>query len=91
MAAAYLPPEIVQRRKKGFLPPLKKWLSEKKFLLEEFKQKQFSDFGIFTDSFLNKIVEEHFDHQADHRYLMWNILILKNWLATWFGERKKIY
>ncbi|OGF99794.1 asparagine synthase (glutamine-hydrolyzing) [Candidatus Gottesmanbacteria bacterium RBG_16_38_7b] len=91
MAAAYLPPEIVQRWKKGFLPPLKKWLSEKKFLLNEFNQKQFSDFGIFTDSFLNKIVEEHFDHQADHRYLMWNILILKNWLATWFGEKKKIY
>lgn len=87
MADDYLPVEIITRRKKGFLPPLKKWLEKSRYgvIPENFSRESFGRYEIFKQSFLDSVLEDHFSRREENGYLIWNILVLKKWLDRWFA------
>ena len=83
----FLPEELVERRKQGFVIPLRKWLNSvlKKeieyFLSETFIKKQ----ELFNYYTVKKIKEEHFSQKYFHTGKIWNLYIFQKWWNKVYG------
>jgi asparagine synthase (glutamine-hydrolysing) len=89
-AAPYLPEEILKRPKQGFMFPLGYWMKgpllpvirhllSRSTLVEE---------GIFRREPIERLVEEHVAHRADHHVRLWMILNVEVWYRMYVrGER----
>lgn len=81
IAAEILPEEIINRPKKGFGIPIHKWLktSLKKTLIEKLSKKPLEKQGLFNYQFIKQLIDEHLSGQADHRMVLWNLLMFQYW------------
>lgn len=76
-----LPPENVNRRKMGFGVPVGEWfhgplrpLLEDTLLSSETRQR-----GFLEPKAVGQLVNEHLGRRADHRFLLWNLMMLELW------------
>jgi asparagine synthase (glutamine-hydrolysing) len=77
VASELLPPEILQRRKKGFGIPISTWLrAMQRPALEPARA-----LGLDT-TMLNNAWDEHRHGHRDHRGLLWAWICLDRWLAS---------
>lgn len=69
--SAWLPREIISRRKKGFGIPLNKWMREYSFTLNDLGT------GMINENELKRRLALHKDHKGDHRVFLWSWLSLQ--------------
>jgi len=77
----YLPPEIVNRRKIGFDIPLGVWIRNelKDFVAEVLSPTNLNKHKFFNQSFIEKLLKEHFQGAHNHRQLLWPLIIFQFW------------
>lgn len=89
IAERYLPHEIVHREKRGFPSPLARMFQGPlKDLtarhLVDAKDSPLEDY--FHMSEIKRLCEEHWSNKADHHRLLWQLLVLSEWLLQFKKE-----
>ena len=81
----YLPPDIVQRRKRGLMVPLATWLRGPlhEWAAVRLDSSRFSRVGIRAEV-PEQLLQEHGRRQADHTRALWALIVLSEWL-DWAG------
>ena len=81
-----LPPEILNRPKQGFTIPLKHWFRQdiKDYAREKILNGKLRELGWINETFLRVVLGGHFDASRDYTYLVWNFLVLSEWLDLYF-------
>ena len=51
----------------------------KQFLLNLFSQSRFVELGIFEQTYIDELLDEHISGKADHNYRIWVLLNLEMW------------
>ena len=76
-----LPDAIIDRPKKGFGIPLSDWLrKELRPLCEELLAPALLERdGLFEPAFVERLKREHFDRRANHRKLLWSLMVFQLW------------
>jgi asparagine synthase (glutamine-hydrolysing) len=85
----WLPREIVYRQKRGFSVPVAGWLRKglQPLLREMLSETRLKTQGLFNFGFVRRIVEEHCQGRADHRKILWTLLMFELWYEHWIkGE-----
>jgi asparagine synthase (glutamine-hydrolysing) len=79
--APHLPPAITRRKKKGFNMPVAKWLAGPlRGLMEDtLGENQLRADGVFEPRYVRRLLDEHYAHRADHRKLLWTLLVYQLW------------
>ena len=81
----YLPKNLILSKKKGFSIPLGHWMRSR---LKDwsynciFENNSFSKLN-FNKSVLEKIWFEHQTRKLDRSKILWNIIVLNNWIKEW--------
>ncbi len=85
--ADLLPPAIRTRPKMGFGVPLDRWFRGP--LGEELSQvlldRSSLERGLFNESTVRRLIEQHRDGQQDHAYRLWSLLMLELWCARYLS------
>jgi asparagine synthase (glutamine-hydrolysing) len=82
LAARYVPPEVVYRRKQGFTPPTGAWMrgplgaSAQEVLLSGASLGR----GIFEPAALRRLLADHREGRADHGQRLWVLFMLELWM-----------
>lgn len=82
VAAKYLPPMILRRRKKGFAIPFTRWLGTKEFFacVEEFFDPGYVHRqGLFDAAAVRQMLREHCDRKKDHRKKLGAYIMFQAW------------
>ncbi|MCI0338023.1 MAG: asparagine synthase (glutamine-hydrolyzing) [Acidobacteria bacterium] len=76
-----LPEEVIKRPKKGFGMPVAKWIKgELQPLVRDlFAPERLKRRGLFNPEYVQKLLDEHERGQADHRKLIWTLLMFEMW------------
>jgi asparagine synthase (glutamine-hydrolysing) len=76
-----LPDAIIDRPKKGFGIPLSHWLRhELRALCEDMlSAERLRRDGIFDPVFVDRLKEEHLRGRANHRKLLWTLIVFQLW------------
>jgi asparagine synthase (glutamine-hydrolysing) len=79
--APSLPPEIMRRRKQGFMIPLGRWLKEdlKPLTRELLAPTSILKCGIFEPAAVTEILQAHYDGRENNSDLIWALLNLELW------------
>ncbi|MEW9624405.1 asparagine synthase (glutamine-hydrolyzing) [Rhodanobacter geophilus] len=80
-ARRYLPPEIVERRKRGLSVPLGQWLRGPlhDWAMERLSDETLRSVGVRVDAAL-ALMEEHMQRLEDHSRGLWHLIVLSEWL-----------
>ncbi len=91
-AAGRLPPEIVERPKKGFGAPLGKWFrGELRELLEDvLSPASLARHGLFEPAFVARLLREHAAGRHDHRKRLFNLLMFQLWWIAFAGKPRRV-
>jgi asparagine synthase (glutamine-hydrolysing) len=81
VAARYLPPELIERRKQGFGFPIGIWMRTqlRPLLVNLFQQSRLVEEGIFEPAFMQRLLNEHLAGRANHDFRLWILLNLEVW------------
>jgi asparagine synthase (glutamine-hydrolysing) len=76
-----LPAEILRRRKKGFTPPIARWIQEdlREMVLDLLTDTRARQRGYFLPDRVQQILDEHFRCIRNRHYQIWNLLMLELW------------
>jgi asparagine synthase (glutamine-hydrolysing) len=76
-----LPPEILQRPKKGFGIPVARWLNkELKPLVEElFDERRIRREGYFNYTYIRRLIDDHATRKSDNRMQLWTLMTFQLW------------
>ena len=89
VAERYLPKPLITRKKQGFTFPLGLWMRTelRQFLLNLAERSRFVEHGIFNQSYVREIIEEHLSGRVDHNYRLWILINLEFWYRSFIdGE-----
>ncbi len=78
-----VPRELIERPKSGFAVPLGDWLQGplREWAGDLLSAETIRRQGLLDGDRVARMVAEHFTRRADHRYRLWNLLMLQSWLA----------
>jgi asparagine synthase (glutamine-hydrolysing) len=79
--ADYLPPELLNRPKKGFSVPLRSWLRGplRDFLHDHLTSQRFLNRGFVAPRKLEAMLNEHWTGRRDNSNFLWLLLVLELW------------
>ncbi len=83
LAAKYLNPGNVYRKKSGFGVPLSKWIRNE--LKDIFDEYLFIDHGYFNRNYIMKIYQEHLSGSADHQFKLLRIFSFNYWYKKYYA------
>ena len=75
--AADLPPEILKRRKMGFLMPIRAWFRAGP--LRDHLEARVAAQSRFEPATVRRLLAEHASGQSDHSVLLWSLLVFLSW------------
>jgi len=83
VARRYLPTEILDRRKRGFSVPMKKWLAgEISHLLDILLSSEARSGQYLHRPTVKRLVTEHRSGRRDHASVLWRLVVLERWLGS---------
>jgi asparagine synthase (glutamine-hydrolysing) len=88
LAKDYLPPQIVNRSKQGFMFPIAYWFRNelysfvKRFLLES----HFVEAGVFRPDAVLRLIENHRNQRADNHVRLWMMINLEIWYQMYINQ-----
>lgn len=73
--------QTVYRKKQGFQPPVARWLNGalRSLVDEHLNGSVLRAQGLFDPVLVQRIIEEHRTHKADHRKKLWTLLVFQMW------------
>lgn len=80
--ARWLPPELFQRRKRGFGIPVDRWLREPTLLRElegRLRDPEFRRLELVDDARVGGLIEQHRSGRGRHGHVLWGLLSLATW------------
>lgn len=83
IAARLLPPEIVRRPKRGFNPPMGKWLNRElaPVVADRLTSARLSAIGIAPGPVL-RLIDEHRRGWRDNALKIWSLVVLESWASA---------
>ncbi len=90
--APLLPPFVTRRSKKGFGVPVAEWLKgrlrplARDLLSPERMRKR----GLFDADYVTRLQDEHERGQANHRKLLWTLLMFELWYESFIATPRRI-
>ena len=81
----YIPKHLIERPKMGFMFPLDIWLRGelKDWADALLSPESLQEHGLFVDSEIQSIWEEHKTGKQDNHYRLWCVLMFQLWFNTW--------
>src|SRR5258706_4176032 len=88
LAEKYLPREIVQRRKQGFVMPLSEWLASglKSRVEDSLGAGGLEKRGLFRAGALARLLDEHRAGRRNHAGRLWALTVLEVWFERYAPE-----
>lgn len=76
-----VPPEILERPKKGFGVPIGEWINSelRGQIHETLSDKQTLERGYFAPSYIKTMLDEHARNRRDHSHALWILWMLELW------------
>jgi asparagine synthase (glutamine-hydrolysing) len=76
-----LPDDVIDRPKKGFGMPVAKWVKGelRDFVRDTFAPERLQRRGLFNVEYVQRLLDEHERGVADHRKLIWTLLMFEMW------------
>ena len=76
-----LPPAVLTRKKRGFGPPVHRWLREsfRTLAYDTLTSTRARDRGYFRPDVVRRLLDEHSDGRQNHGHELWNLLIFELW------------
>ena len=83
-ARRVLPPEITEQPKRGFAPNLGDWLRGPWAVLvrDLAKGSLFVEHGVFDQTLVRQVADEHLSGRVDHGQRIWNLICLEAWAGV---------
>lgn len=83
--ARYLPPEVVYRKKQGFVPPLRKWFRNelKEMARDVLLSTKARSRGFFVPAQIERLLNEHQSGAREFHYQIWALLVLELWCENY--------
>jgi asparagine synthase (glutamine-hydrolysing) len=90
VARRYLPQELIYRKKQGFGFPLGIWMRTdlKKFISNLFEQSRFVEHGIFNETYVKGLMQEHISGRFNHEYRLWILINLEIWYQLYIEGKE---
>jgi asparagine synthase (glutamine-hydrolysing) len=90
VAHAWLPPEILNRKKKGFPMPMSLWFRReaRSFLRDALSPSALRERGLFNPAFVEKLLCEHENGFADNGSLLWGLLSIELWQRVFMDAHR---
>jgi asparagine synthase (glutamine-hydrolysing) len=87
-----LPPFVTRRGKKGFGVPVAEWLKEKLRPLARdlLSPERVRKAGVFNPEYVTKLQDEHERGVANHRKLLWTLLMFELWHESFIETPRRI-
>jgi asparagine synthase (glutamine-hydrolysing) len=87
-----LPPFVTRRSKKGFGVPVAEWLKEKLRPLARdlLSPERVRRAGVFNPAFVARLQDEHERGVANHRKLLWTLLMFELWHESFVETPRRI-
>jgi asparagine synthase (glutamine-hydrolysing) len=81
VAAQFLPPGLIDRRKQGFGVPLDVWFrgSLRELFADTLLSPRALQRGYFDPVFVRRVVNEHVNGTRDHAFRLWQLVVLERW------------
>ncbi len=81
LTARYVPPEVIYRRKQGFIMPLTKWLRGELagYVQATLRSPTFRQRGWFQPAQIDHIVQAYYGGQSQWEQTIWTIFVLEIW------------
>jgi asparagine synthase (glutamine-hydrolysing) len=78
---AWLPPEVLSRKKQGFPMPTSLWLRKeaRPFMRDVLSRSALKRRGLFHPPFVEKLMNEHERGFANHGWLLWGLMNVELW------------
>ena len=78
----YVPPDLVERPKKGFGIPVGKWLRNelRGWTYDSLDKRTIKEDGVLNADVVQQYLSEHMHGQQDHSEVIWSILMFQCWL-----------
>lgn len=91
VSRAWLPPEIIGRKKKGFPMPTSMWFRKeaRPFLRDVLSPTSLRRRGLFNPQFVEKLLSEHETGFADHGSLLWGLLSVELWQRSFLDSQPR--
>jgi asparagine synthase (glutamine-hydrolysing) len=88
LAENYLPPEIVRRKKQGFMFPVAYWFRSELYTLIErvLLSSFFVREGVFRKETVQRLLEDHRYGRVDNHVRLWMLLNLELWYQIYIGR-----
>lgn len=76
-----LPPQIINRTKKGFGIPVAKWINQelKSIVTDFLSEKRIRRGGLFDYHYIKQLLVEHFAGKKDNRKFIWTLFMFEFW------------
>jgi asparagine synthase (glutamine-hydrolysing) len=87
-----LPPFVTRRPKKGFGVPVAEWLKQKlrPMARDLLSPERVRRAGVFNPDFVSRLQDEHERGVANHRKLLWTLLMFELWHESFIETPKRI-
>jgi asparagine synthase (glutamine-hydrolysing) len=86
LALKLLPPEIVERPKQGFFPPLTEWFAGALKGETHSAMERLNGRGLFRQGALQGLLAEHYSGKRSHSGRLWALLVLERWFQRYTPE-----
>lgn len=73
--------DIAWRAKKGFQPPIARWLARdfRRLVDEYLSGARLQSTGVFNAAYVRQLIAEHQNYKVDHRKKLWSLLVFQMW------------
>lgn len=80
-----LPPEIIERSKKGFGTPVAKWIKGplRDMFCDLLAPDRINRDGLFRAGEVWRLLDDHLKCRADNRMKLWTLVVFQNWMEKW--------
>jgi asparagine synthase (glutamine-hydrolysing) len=87
-AAAWLPTDLLERKKQGFRVPLPEWLRNElgPWAEEVLRTSSLRRLGIIDFDYVMRLWSEHRAGKADNSFDLWSLINLSAWYERWFSR-----
>lgn len=92
VAARHVPPEVLARRKQGFSGPDASWFKGESidYVRRTLMGKDARLFSYLDRGPVQELVRQHLDGERNRRLLIWSLLTLEQWLATFMDGQAPV-
>jgi asparagine synthase (glutamine-hydrolysing) len=89
-ALKYFPPEMVQRKKEGFLMPITQWLLQdlQEYVRDTLSAGRLNEHGLFNGDRVSQLVDEMYTSPCDYMHVnrVYALLVFQQWYDLYFRQ-----